>query len=81
MITSKDIQNILVSRAPEYTATELNDHEALSAQNVGSLLFVDLIIAVENTYNVTIPTKMMSTLRSLSDFANFVNEAQHGQGS
>lgn len=75
MITPEDILQLVDSTELSVPATGLQIDSPLVAQGLDSLDIATLMVEVESTYKIVIPSEQMANRWSVQDIVDFLNRA------
>jgi len=78
-IEPKDIKEIIKKADVELVADEIQNNLPLRDQGVDSLLFMDILLAVEEAYRIKIPDGDVDSLKTLGHIANYVQKKLDGK--
>ncbi len=70
--TASEIKKIIVKADIELNIDQLQDNISLRDQGIDSLLFMDILLSVEEGYGIKIPDEDVDKLDTLQNIANYV---------
>ena len=71
--TVNDIKAIIKEAIPQINEEELKDAIPLRDQNIDSLDLFNILMRLEETYNIKIPDEDAAELRNIVDIVNYIH--------